>query len=185
MVIVLVAVFSATATAQLQSAINPASVYSQAGVTVVSPNQPGWVLLQSSKSETVFEKRVKDEILTASVKTIKTKLFDSEKDLLISLETLKEEELSKLKRDSVHFNRTRFKGSPCLQYDGIFKPAEPSVPKFEYFNFKGYLCRHPETKDLVVQIEFSNHSNLRGFSENLLSLRDEFFEKIVFLEGRS
>jgi hypothetical protein len=180
-IVVLVTVFSANAAlTQTQSPINPASIFDQVGVTVVSPNQPGWVLLKSSKSETVFEKRGKDEILMANVKTIRTKVFDNDKDLLVSLETLKKEELSKLKRDSVHFNYVRFKGSPCVQYDGIFKPDEASLPKFEYFNFKGYLCRHPESKDLVVQIEFSNYSNLRGFSESLFSLRDEFLEKIVF-----
>ncbi len=180
-VIVLVAVFCANAVSvQEQSPINPASIFNQDGVTVVSPNQPGWVLLRSSKSETVFEKRDKDEILAANVKTFRTKIFDNDKDLLVSLETLKKEELSNLKRDSVHFNYVRFNGSPCVQYDGIFKLDGTSAPKFEYFNFKGYLCRHPETKDLVVQIEFSNHSNLRGFSENLFSLRDEFLEKIVF-----
>ena len=172
--------FANAALAQKQSSINPASIYHQHGVTVVSPNQPGWVLLQSSKSETVFQKRVADEIIIANVKTFKTKIFDNDKDLLISLESLKQQELSKLKRDSVHFNYVRFKSSPCVQYDGIFKVDGASAPNFEYFNFKGYLCGHPETKDLVVQIEFSNHSNLRGLSENLFSLRDEFFEKIVF-----
>jgi hypothetical protein len=181
MVIVLVAVVCANAVlAQTQSPISPASIYDQVGVTVVSPNQPGWVLLKSSKSDTVFEKRGKDEILIANVKTFRTKIFDNDLDLLTSLETLKKEELSQLKRDSVHFNYVRFKGSPCVQYDGIFKLDGASLPKSEYFNFKGYLCRHPETKDLVVQMEFSNHSNLRGFSENLFSLRDEFLEKIVF-----
>ena len=180
-VIVLVTVSCANALlAQEQASINPASIYHQVGVTVVSPNQPGWVLLQSSKSETVFEKRVEEEILIANVKTIKTKLFDNDKELMTSLETFKQKELSKLKRDSVHFNYVRFKGSRCVQYDGIFKPDGASAPKFEYFKLKGYLCRHPESKDLVVQIEFSNHSNSRGFSENLFSLSDEFFEKIVF-----
>ncbi|MGQ0762693.1 MAG: hypothetical protein ACT4OT_11875 [Acidobacteriota bacterium] len=176
--------FANAAIAQKQSSITPASIYHQHGVTVVSPNQPGWVLLQSSKSETVFQKRVEDEIIIANVKTFKTKIFDSDQDLLISLESLKQQELSRLKRDSVHFNYVRFKDSSCVQYDGIFKVDGASAPNFEYFNFKGYLCGHPQTKDFVVQIEFSNHSNLRGLSENLFSLRDEFFEKIVFSEVR-
>ena len=175
-VIALVTVVCANAVlAQEQSSINPASIYHQVGVTVVSPNQPGWVLLQSSKSETVFEKRVEGEIVNANVKTIKTKIFDNDKDLMTSLEALKKEELSKLNRDSIHFNYVRFKGSPCVQYDGIFNVDGTSAPKFEYFNIKGYLCRHPESKDLVVQMEFSNHSNVRGFSENLV-----FSEQRVF-----
>src|SRR5256885_8266527 len=50
---------------------------------------------------------------------------------------LKKEELSKSKRDSVHFNYVRFKASPCVQYDGIFT-GDASAPNFQYLNFKGY-----------------------------------------------
>lgn len=179
-VIVLITVACANALlAPEQASINPASIYHLAGVTVVSPNQPGWLLLQSSNSLIAFQKRVEGEVLNASVKTIRTKVFDNDKDLLTSLEALKNEELSKLKRDSLHFNYVRFKGSPCVQYDGIFT-GDASAPDFQYLNFKGYLCRSPESNGLVVQIEFSNHSNLRAFSENLVDLSNEFFEKMAF-----
>ena len=180
--IILTALFCVAAvSAQEQTTIKPASPYNQPGVTFASPNQPDWTLLKSDTSETVFEKRAKDEILNANVKTIKTKTFETDKDLLAGLEVMKQEELSKLKMDSVHYNTTKFKGLPCVQYDGIFKlEGSPSLPKFEYFNFKGYLCSHPVTKGLAVQVEFSSYSNLRGFSENLFTLSDEFFAKIVF-----
>lgn len=179
-IIVLVTVACANAVlAQGQASINPASIYHLGGVTVVSPNQPGWVLLQSSESLIAFQKRVENEVVNASVKTIKTKVFDNDKDLLTSLEAFKKEELSKFKRDSVHFNYVRFKASPCVQYDGVFT-GDASAPNFEYFNFKGYLCRHPDDKVVVVQIEFSNHSNLRAFCESLVSLSNEFFEKMAF-----
>src|SRR3977135_4518714 len=102
-IFVLVTVSCASAVlTQERSLIRPESIYRQVGVTVVSPNQSGWVLLQSSKSETVFEKRVEGEIINANVKTIKTRIFDNDKDLMTSLETLKKEELSKLNRDSIH-----------------------------------------------------------------------------------
>lgn len=181
-IILTVLFYAAAASAQeQQSAIKPASSYSQAGVTFGSPNQPDWTLLKSDASETVFEKRTKDEILSASVKTIKTKTFETEKDFLIGMEALKQDELSKLKKDSLHYNYTKFKGLLCVQYDGIFNPNEgTSSPKFKYFNFKGYLCSHPETKGTAIQVEFSNYSNIRGFSENLFSLSDDFFEKITF-----
>lgn len=179
-VIVLVTVACANAVvAQEQASINPASIYQLGGVTFVSPNQPGWVLLQSGKSLTTFQKRVEGQVLNASVKTIRTKVFDNDNDLLTSLEALKVEELSKLKRDSVHFNYVSFKASPCVQYDGIFT-GDASAPDLKYFNFKGYMCRHPEGKGLVVQIEFSDHSNRRAFSENMSDLSNEFFEKMAF-----
>ncbi|HEX8735473.1 MAG TPA: hypothetical protein VF721_09135 [Pyrinomonadaceae bacterium] len=180
--VILIAAFCTGAAAQeKQPAIDASSVYNQDAVKVVSPNQAGWVLLQSGNSETVFEKRSKDEILNASVKTVKTKTFDNERDLLKSLEAMKDEELqSKYKKDSLHFNYVRFKQTPCIQYDGIFNFKEAATPKFEYFNFKGYLCRHPENKDSVVQMEFSNYSNSRGLSEDLHNLSSEFFEKTAF-----
>ncbi|HWN10516.1 MAG TPA: hypothetical protein VNO50_14830 [Pyrinomonadaceae bacterium] len=179
-VIVLVAVASANAViAQKQASIKPASIYQLGGASVVSPNQPGWVLLESNKSLIGFQKRGEGEVLNAMVKTIGTKVFDNDNDLLASLEALKVEELSKLTKVSVHFNYVRFKSSPCVQYDGIFT-SDTSAPNFQYLNFKGYLCRHPESKGLVVQIELSNHSNQRGFSENLLDVSNEFFEKMAF-----
>ena len=177
---VLVAVACATAVlAQKPASINPESIYHLDGVTVVSPNQPGWVLLQSNKSFISFQKRGEGEVLNASVKTIKTRVFKNDNDLLTSLEALQVEELSKLKMVSVHFNQVRFKSSPCLQYDGIFT-GDTSAPNFEYLNLMGYMCRHPESKGLVVQIELSNHSNQRGFSEDLINLSPEFFEKVAF-----
>jgi hypothetical protein len=168
-----------------QSPINPATVYDQAGVTVVSPNQSGWRLLKSDKSQTLFEKNDKDVILRAEVKTFITKVFAADKDLLASLENLKQEELNKLKRDSVHFNFVRFKLTSCLQYDGVFKDGMfivdgKSSPKFSYLNLKGFLCPLPGAKDSVVQMEFSNYSNLRGFTAEVSDLSDEFFEKVVF-----
>lgn len=165
--------------AQKQPSVSPASIHHLDGVTVVSPNQPGWVLTHPNKSHLGFQKRGESEIQNASVKIISTKVFDSEQDLLISLEALKVEELSKLKKVSVHFNHVRFKASPCVQYDGIFT-GDTSVPNFEFLNFQGYLCRHPERNGLVVQIEVSSHSSLRGFSENLSDLSSEFFEKMTF-----
>jgi hypothetical protein len=165
--------------AQKQQSISPKSVYDQDGITVLSPNQPGWVLVQASKSETVFEKRATDEVLSAHVKTLTHKIFDNRKELLASLETLKKEELSRHKMVSVHFNNVRFKGSECLQYDGIFRVDAGSTPDFGYFNVTGYLCAHPKTNGLVVQMEFSSESNARGFSENLISVSEEFFEKVA------
>jgi hypothetical protein len=179
-VIVLTTITCANALfAQEPPSIKPASIYHLGGVTVVTPNQPGWVLQRSNKSLIAFQKRVDGEVLNASVKTTRTKVFANDEDLLASLEALKVEELSKLKRDSVHFNYVRFKASPCVQYDGIFT-GDASAPDLKYFNFKGYLCRLPKSKDLVVQIEFSNHSNRRAFSANVVDLSDEFFETMTF-----
>jgi hypothetical protein len=180
MVMIATALFCVAVSAQAQTSIKPASIYDQDGITIVSPNQPGWTLLKTDKSETVFEKRGEGGILNASVKTIRTKTFETEKDRLAGWESLKQEELSKLKQDSIHFYYTRFKGAMCLGYDGIFPIEKTSSSNFAYFNLKGYLCPRSPAKDSAVQIEFSNYSNTRGFTEDLFSLREEFFEKLTF-----
>ena len=163
---------------QAQAPIKPATVYHQGAVTIVSPNQPGWMLVRSSKTETLFEKRSEIELLNAGVKTFKTKVFETDKELLVSLENMKDQELSKLKRDSLHFYHLQFRATPCVQYDGIFT-GDASAANFQYFNFKGYLCRQPGTKDIVIQMELTAHTNHRGFTESLHSLSQDFFEKVV------
>jgi hypothetical protein len=179
-VIIATALFCVAVSARAQTSIKPASIYDQDGITVVSPNQSGWVLLKTDKSETVFEKRGEGGILNASVKTIRTKTFETDKDRLAGWEALKQEEFSKLKQDHIHFNYTRFKGAMCLLYDGIFPLEKTSSNKFAHFNVKGYLCPPPNAKDSAVQMEFSNYSNTRGLTEDLYSLSDGFFEKLIF-----
>ena len=179
--IILVAFFCVSAAlAQKQTTIKPASVYKQDGTTFASPNESGWSLLKTDKSETVFEKRGADEISNASVKTIKTKTFETDKERLAGWETLKQEEFSKLKQDHLHFNYTKFKGAMCLRYDGIFPMEKTSSNNFAYFNVTGYVCPKLDAKDSAVQMEISSYSNTRGLTEDLYSLTDEFFEKITF-----
>jgi hypothetical protein len=181
MVVIAIALFCGAIAAQAM--IKPATKYRQDGITVVSPDSPGWRLLKTDKSETSFEKRGESDILNAGVKSIGTKTFDTDKDRLIAWEALKQEEFSKFKQDHLHFNYTKFKGASCLLYDAIFPLEKTSSNAFAYFNVRGYLCPLPTSKDSAVQIEFSNHSNTRGFTEDLSFLAEEFFEKLALPSG--
>lgn len=184
MVVIAIALFIPVASAQTQISLKPASVYNKDGITFVSPNQSGWTLINEDASETAFEKRTEVGIVNAHVKTIHTKTFETNTQWLSAMETLKVEELGKLKRDSIHFYYMKFKGTMCLRYDGIFQLEKTSPGHFNYFNLEGYVCPHPNTKDAAIQIEFSNHSNTRGFTEDLDSLNDEFFDEITFSKRR-
>ena len=179
-VIIATALFCVAVSGQAHKSIKPASIYHQDETTVVSPNQSGWALLKTDQSETVFEKRDEDGILNASVKTIRTKTFETEKERLVGYEALKQEELSKLEQDHLHFNYEKFKGAACLRYDGIFPVEKTASNNFAYFNVRGYLCRYANAQDRAVQIEFSSYSKTRGLTEDLDSLSGEFFEKTVF-----
>ncbi|HSK71438.1 MAG TPA: hypothetical protein VK892_07075 [Pyrinomonadaceae bacterium] len=160
--------------------IKPAKTYKQSEVKIVSPNETGWQLVKSAQLENVFAKVDSDGKYNASAKTSTINAYENVNDLFENLEKLKQEEISRLNRDSLHFNRTNFKEVPCLQYDGIFNNDARKEANYKYFNLSGYLCQHPTAKNTLIQIEFSNHSNLRGFSETANKLSKEFFEKIEF-----
>ena len=175
--IITIALFCAAVSAQAQKPIKPATSYKQDGMTVVSPNQPGWIKLKTDKSETAFEKRTESDVLNAGVKTVPTLIFKTDNDRLVTWEALKNEEFSKFGQDHLHFNYLKFKGVMCLHYDAFF-PLD-KINKFAYFNIRGYLIPLPNTKDSAVQIEFSDYSNNKGFTEDLHSLAEEFFEKLT------
>ena len=107
--IIAIALFCGAVSAQAPKTIKPAKTYKQDGMTVVSPNQPGWIKLKTDKSETAFEKRIESDILAAGVKTIPTKTFETDKDRLPGWEALKNEEFSKFKQDHLHFTYMKFK----------------------------------------------------------------------------
>jgi hypothetical protein len=177
--IIAIALLGAIA-APAQKSIKPATSYKQGGISIVSPNQPGWTLLKADKSETIFEKRSGNEILNASVKTIPTKTCATDKDRLVAWEALKNEEFSKLNRDSLHFYYTRFKSLMCLRYDGSFPKDKTPSNNFERFNIKGYLCPLPNNQQSAVQMEVFNYSNKKGMSEDMFALSEEFFDKVTF-----
>lgn len=160
--------------------IQPASAFPLHGANVVSPNESGWHIVKSDRSEVVFEKHGDDGNSVASAKTFKA--AGSGEKLLADLEKSKDVELNALpgrKRDSLHFYRVKFKGLICLQYDGISPASEAAKPAFQYFNFRGYQCALPGAGDLVLELQLSDESNVRGMSEHFSNLADEFFEESV------
>lgn len=160
--------------------IKRGKTYKQSGVAVASPKQIGWQVIKSDQFENVFEKADQNGKSTASAKTSTIDVYENVNDLFVNLEKQKQKEISKLNRDSLHFNRTNFKETPCLQYDGIFNNEVTATANYKYLNLYGYLCQHPTAKNILIQVEFSNYSNQRGFSESANKLSKDFFENIQF-----
>lgn len=178
--IILAAAFSVGITVgQEPGLIQPGRVYQWQGLTVVSPDEPGWTLVTSDGAQIVFERRNDREVLRASASFIRTKVYETDEALFAALEPLKEEEWRALKVDHLHFNRMGDKGRPFLLYDAIFNMDDSASPGFSYLNLRGRLYPNPRTKGLVIQVEFSVRSSVRGFSEDQLSLVEEFLAKII------
>lgn len=68
----------------------------------------------------------------------------------------------------------------CLHYDAFFPFETTPSNKFAYFNVRGYLIPVSNSNNSALQIEFSDYSNNKGFTEDLYSLAEEFFEKLTF-----
>jgi len=163
--------------------IKPEKTYKQSGVKMVSPNQTGWQIIKSEKLETVFGKTNSEAEYKVFARTKTIPDYENTNDLLKSLEAMKQAELNDSNRDSLHYNyQKEFNETPCVQYDGIFKNDAAEAPGYKYFNFYGYICQHPSDKNIVIQMEFSDYSNTRGFSEAEFNLRRDFFEKIKFVK---
>ena len=175
--IVIALVFAATLSAGEPSKLEPKSTIRQSGGTVLSPNEAGWVAARTTDDETVLVKKSETDLFTLSMKTFKTEPLGSGTELLVELEARKGKELDSLDawaRDSLHFYYTRFKGMPCLQYDGAFAAKKPA-PNHGYFNFKGYVCSLSADGDRFVQLEASHETEAKGISTGLADLADEFF----------
>ncbi len=167
---------SGSVAAQQGTPIKPAKIVKLNGATVTSPGQPGWRMTRSDKVEVIFEM---SGDANRSGAFAKMRDFDIPEDVgsfFQRLETLKKLEIDGLDIDSLHFNTTQFKETPCLQYDGIFRKVE----SYEYLSLYGYLCRHPLITGKVLQLEYSSRSNTRGFSETDIKLFRRYFDATQF-----
>ena len=159
----------------------------QLGVAVSCPTQPGWKLVKSDERETRFERASAVDPTVASSRTLAGTTFGGGDDLLARLEAWKQSQLATtpgLKQDSLHFDRVKFKGLTCLRYDGSFEDVSEPRRQFSRFNFKGYLCPLGDTERSVVELEVSNRSTQKGFSDEMIRSSDEFFEAAVFTPAK-
>ncbi len=171
-------VVGAVLSVQGPSVIKPGSVYQLVGVTITSPNQPGWELLKSDQREVIFRKQNSDRTCLARVTIAKSDIPADSSDPLAALEARKTEELKTRNVDHLHFDKVGSPSGPILRYDSIIKVEGPSAAHSNYFNFSGWLCPHMGHWNYVVEIEFSDHSNSRGFTEDLIALVDEFYRGV-------
>lgn len=159
----------------------PGKKYKQMGTKLASPKDADWRLVKSEKMETVFEKVTANKKFKAFVKTAKIPVYETDKELLANLEKLKMAEVDEKNRDSIHFNHIGYKSTPCLQYDGIFNAPDTG---YKHFNMSGYICRHPDDSSVIIQFEYANYSNDRGFLETEIQSSISFFEGVGFTKPK-
>lgn len=163
------------------SGIKAGKRYKQLGAKLISPNEPNWRIVKAEAMETAFEKETANKKFKAFVKTAKIPIYETDKELFMSLEKLKIAEVDETNRDSIHYNYAEYKNAKCVQYDGIFNAPNTG---YKYMNMNGYICRHPDDPSTMIQLEFSNFSNDRGYLGSEFSLSKSFFEGVQFVKPR-
>ena len=177
--LILVCIFFVSA----QSAIEPGEHFKLNGVRLASPDQNGWHISKSDKLEIIFDFSGDGKTSRAFAKVGPSNALTGSGKFFEEFEVLKTSELENLenlKRDSLHFNKTSFNEVVCMQYDSSLKNLAAAPRTFEYYNVYGYSCPHPLAKDRFVQLEFSNRSNTKGFSEADIKLFKRYFDSIRF-----
>jgi hypothetical protein len=162
---------------KLESGIKPGKKYKQLGAIVLSPNEPDWRIVKSGSTETEFPKDTADKKYTAFVRTSKIPVYEIDEELFRNLEKLKMTQVDDANRDSIHYYYTEYKSTKCLNYDGVFYAPNTG---FKHRNMNGYICQHPDDKSTIVQFEFSNFPNDRGYLRPEALMSKAFFEGIKF-----
>lgn len=174
--------FSFSVSGQAKAArIKAGKEYKQLGAKLASPKEADWRIVKAEPMETAFEKEAADKKFKAFVKTAKIPIYETDKELFMNLEKLKIAEVDETTRDSIHYYYAEYKSAKCVQYDGIFNAPNTG---YKYMNMNGYICRHPDDRSTIIQFEFSNFSNDRGYLKPEAELSKSFFEGVQFVKPR-
>lgn len=166
--------------------VQPRTGFKITGATIASPNQPGWITSERSPSaillygpgerqgETRFvyalaislDASMSDPAFLAEAKRAKT--VNDDPDRLLPMKT--------------QTRNIRFKGAYCLRFDLMQQDTKSkaiaSGPQF--INTIGYTCRHPDRRDLAVELTYSKRSSARNLTGTEKALAQQFFSDARF-----
>ena len=137
--------------------------------SVQAPAQPGWRLAQHDATQVLFV--FEDETGRAQAKLGDVILppAQAEETFLPRAERYKQAEFDAWRMRSVHFNAIEVRGVGCLRYDGLFE--DTAMPD-EVISVVGYLCPHPGSDGLAVEVSFEKRGANAGFEAQ--AVVDEF-----------
>ena len=173
--------------AESKGEIAPKSTYRQIGATLLSPNEAGWYLAQSTAYGLAFGRQYGAKTETAIANTVIFKVdgFEEDKAFLdyIASEREKKDDKTRFKILDTRNERVTFKESSCLRYRALsedHKSKGINSTDFDYLKTFGYICRHPSNRSIAFQMEISHRGKEKTFLEALLSVGEEFFNSIQF-----
>ena len=154
--------------------------YTLTSVTGKAPTDSRWVLILSSESQVVFQEELPTSSTTLTAKSVPIGSFGNDHEFLTATEAQLVKELSTFRRLSIHFNYTRRRGAPCVQYDGIFMDSLAKSPDREIITMQGLLYRNPGDTLRTLRLEIAQRSSFRGFPDSTLAVAEAFFDAVQF-----
>lgn len=171
------------------ASIEPKTVYKIEQVTMTSPDEPNWALMQNERLSLILAKKFGDSSQSALISammypagTHKTSRAFLE---FIIGERKKNDDKNRFKNLNVKNEFVTFKGLPCINYQTLaedHKDKGLASSDFEYLKTEGYICRYP-LEDTAFQFDVSHRSKEKQIPADILNTAQEFFQNIQFVEA--
>lgn len=165
--------------------VTASSTFSQLGATVLSPNEAGWYLVQSSAAGIVFGRAYTEPGHTAIAGTTVFRVdgFGSDEQFLgyIAEQRAQNDDKTRFKILENENTRVIFKTAPCTRYTTVSEDHRDrgvASAQFEYLKIIGYVCRHPANGNVAFQMEVSHRSGDKEFPPELRRVAEHWFEGI-------
>lgn len=171
------------------SEISSRTGFNLVGVTVISPNDPGWFAIKSNPGAVALWKsgNLQGESLVLSVSIIQVDGSRSDRSILEEAKSAKTINDNPSRFQNVRFStrEVTFSGARCIRFEGSSKNIVSRIATASevYENNVGYTCRHPIRRDVAVDIAFSSRSASNTLSTAERNLAESFFKNIQFNEN--
>jgi len=159
------------------------------GMTVISPNDPGWFAIKSNPGAVALGKSgaVQGESLILSVSIIQVEGGRSDRSILEEAKSAKAVNDNPARFQNVSFStrEVTFNGARCIRFEGSSQNtrARIATASVVYENNVGYTCRHPLRRDVAVDFTVSSRSASSTLSTAERNLAESFFNNIQFNEN--
>ena len=171
------------------TSIEPKTVYKIEQVTMISPDEANWALMQNQIHSLVLAKKFDDNSQTTLITAMMYpagahKTSRAFLEFVIS-ERNKNDNKNRFKNLDVKNKFVTFKNLPCIKYQTLaedHKDKGIASADFEYFKNEGYVCRYP-LEYIAFQFEISHRSKDKLMPAEISRAGQIFFENIQVVEG--
>jgi len=151
------------------------------GVSFVSPNEEGWTIYQSPDgNEVSFSQFWPDKdtnVILVKVVRLDTDLSDREFISNFQAALDNRGPAPRYEIVSKNYIPQYFKQATCLKYDVVITDHQVNKDIVT----TGYGCRHPQEQRLIVVFEVTQRARSQVLSPRLVTLSEDFFDRIDFV----